>query len=151
MPTADAFTELTIHICGARADGRYPVEISVPGRQPPAGCVDAPPAGLPSSDPTDDSQRLAAWLFADANLKATWAELRGLHPYRRVRLRIDADVPALHRLPWELLPEVDMNGQLCLLAGADRTPFSRYLAGGWDPGAPVVEMPVRILVAIANP
>jgi formylglycine-generating enzyme required for sulfatase activity len=151
MPTADVFTELTIRIYGARADSRYPVEISVPGRQPPAGCVDAPPAGLPSSDPTDDSQRLAAWLFADANLKAAWAELRGLYPYRRVRLRIDTDAPELHRLPWELLQEVDMNGQLCLLAGADRTPFSRYLAGGWEPGAPVVEMPVRILVAIANP
>ena len=37
------------------------------------------------------------------------------------------------------------------LAAAGDTPFSRYLYGGWEPGQPVRQRPVRMLVAIANP
>lgn len=35
------------------------------------------------------------------------------------------------------------------LAAAAATPFSRYLAGKWQPGAPVFRRSLRVLVAIA--
>ena len=151
MTAVETFAEITIRIFPAGPDGRHPVEISAPGRQPPAGIVGPPPTGLPGLDPAADSRRLTDWLFTDANLKAAWAELRGRAPRRRIRLRIDSTAPALHRLPWELLAEVDLGGQPHLLGATDATPFSRYLAGGWEPGAPVMEAPVRMLVAIADP
>ncbi len=37
------------------------------------------------------------------------------------------------------------------LAAMDSTPFSRYLAGPWMPGRPILKRPIRISVAIANP
>jgi hypothetical protein len=37
------------------------------------------------------------------------------------------------------------------LAAAEATPFSRYIAGAWIPGSPILKRPIRILVAVANP
>jgi hypothetical protein len=31
------------------------------------------------------------------------------------------------------------------------TPFSRYLAGPWAPGRPILQKPLRVLVVFANP
>jgi len=45
-------------------------------------------------------------------------------PSGRIRLRLDADAPELHALPWETLrdPASDLD-----LAAADATPFPRFL------------------------
>ncbi len=104
----------------------------------------------PTPTPEEDGRRLFAWLFGDAALRTAWAEVRGAHPQRRIRLRIDAEAPQLHALPWEMMraPEDDTN--LPLAAGSS-TPFSRYLAGPWDPGAAIPRRPIQIAVAVAAP
>ncbi len=61
---------------------------------------------------------------------------------------VSSGVPAaeLHALPWESLQE----GTVTLSAQAD-TPFSRYLPVNPRWSGPVVERPVRLLVAISDP
>ncbi len=144
------YADLEIRILGVQ-DGVYPVEMTLDGEQEygPGKLSAALPPGLPSADPTGDGERLSAWLFADAGLRAAWCEIRGRHPQRRVRLRIDEAAPELHALPWELLRDVD--GEKVQVAAAEATPFSRYIAGKWRPGAAILKRPVRVLVAIANP
>ena len=103
----------------------YPVEITLGGQQEfPRGYLSADILPWTSSgDPVGDGQRLFDALFADNALRSAWAEARGQSPQRRIRLRIDANAPELHALPWELMHEDDT----MLAANAD-TPFSRYLA-----------------------
>ena len=55
------------------------------------------------------------------------------------------------RLPWELIQDCGDGTSPQALAAMEATPFSRYLAGQWIPGSPVLKRPVRILAAIANP
>lgn len=143
--------DLEIRILEQQADG-YPVEITFKGEQEfPRGFLT--PDFLPWSpgaSPTEDGERLFNWLFADDALKLAWAEVRGQQPQRRIRLRIDADVPELHAIPWELLR--DTGGTTPQdMAATTATPFSRYLAGKWQPGSPILKRPIKILVAIANP
>jgi len=38
-----------------------------------------------------------------------------------------------------------------MLAAYVATPFSRYVAGTWQPGSPIMGRPIRILIAIASP
>jgi hypothetical protein len=37
------------------------------------------------------------------------------------------------------------------VATLEATPFSRYIAGSWVPGSPILKRPVRVLVAVASP
>ncbi|MEZ4674001.1 MAG: hypothetical protein R2932_07120 [Caldilineaceae bacterium] len=131
----------------------YPVELTVNHEQEYAGGHLDPGflPWIPTADPTADGQRLFAWLFADAKLKAAWAEVRGRAGQRRMRLRIDADAPELHAIPWELLRE-EFDGEIANdLAATNATPFSRYLAGRWQPGVRSCAVRFGVLVAIANP
>jgi hypothetical protein len=134
--------------------GLHPVEITWSGeREFPPGNLD--PAALlpwvPGASPAEDGRRLAAALFTDPRLRAAWCEARGQSPARRIRLRLDAEAAELHPLPWELLGEPDDEGVDRPLSADPQTPFSRYLAGGWRPGVPVLERPIRVLAAIAAP
>jgi len=153
MMSDTAFADLEIRILAQQADG-YPVELTVNQEQQYArGYL---PAGfLPwqaGASPQEDGERLFGWLTADSRLKSAWAEVRGAQPRRRVRLRIDAAAPELHSVPWEMLREPAADGGLPIdLAASSATPFSRYLAGRWLPGSPVLKRPIKILVAIANP
>ncbi len=109
---------------------------------------------LPQLDlakPGDTGLELFKWLFADPGLSSAWSLLRGQHPLRRIRLRIDDDAPELNVVPWELLREPVDQGAPIDLTAADATPFSRYPAGAWLPGIPVEERSVSILIAVANP
>jgi hypothetical protein len=92
---------------------------------------------MPSASPGEDGQRLFDRLFADDRLKTAGAEVRGSNPQRRVRLRIDAAAPELHTLPRELLRDAAGGDPPQDLAAATATPFSRYLAGRWQPGSPI--------------
>jgi hypothetical protein len=148
---ADA-TDLEIRISGLKSEG-YPVEITVnnqfefgPGYLDP----DFLP-WVPSARPREDGERLFGWLFGDDRLKTAWAEARGQHPERRIRLRIDEDAPELHAIPWELLRDTPEGVPPQDLAAVAATPFSRYLAGRWQPGTPIPQRPIKILVAIASP
>jgi formylglycine-generating enzyme required for sulfatase activity len=146
-----SYADLEIRIL-SRQDEGYPVEITVNNAQEfPRGYLN--PDCLPwvlTADPAQDGERLFQWLFADDALKTAWAEVRSRYPQRRVRLRIDATAPELHAIPWELLR--DAEGVVPQdIAAATATPFSRYLAGTWPPGRPILERPIKILVAIANP
>ena len=146
------FADLEIRIFPLEPDG-YPVELTLNNEQQyQRGHLD--PDSLPTIsgvDPTEEGEQLMAWLLSHEALKSAWAEVRGQQPQRRIRLRIDADVPELHALPWELLRDSGNGAAPQDLAAAAGTPFSRYLAGRWQPGSPVLQRPVRVLVAIANP
>ncbi|MFQ5612792.1 MAG: CHAT domain-containing protein [Anaerolineae bacterium] len=152
MTPISAYADLEIRILGQEEAG-YPVEITVNSEQEyPRGYLSA--QGLPwrrGPNPEQDGRKLFDWLFADDNLKRAWAEVRGQHSRRRIRLRIDASDPELHAIPWELLREEEAGGVPLNLAAAEATPFSRYLAGKWQPGSPILKRPIKTLVAMANP
>ncbi|MEM7028675.1 MAG: CHAT domain-containing protein, partial [Chloroflexota bacterium] len=143
--------DLQIRILELENEG-YPVEITFFGEQEfPRGYLD--PGELPwvaGSSPIEDGERLFEWLFADDQLKTVWAEVRGQRPQRRIRLRIDAEAPELHAIPWELLRD-NSSSTAQDISAATTTPFSRYLAGQWQPGGPILQRPIKILLAIANP
>jgi hypothetical protein len=147
-----AYADVEIRILD-KQDAGYPVEMTLNNEQEfPRGYLE--PDFLPwvaSASPADDGERLFEWLFDDDRLKTAWAEVRGRQPQRRVRLRIDATAPELHAIPWELLREPGDGGASLTMAAAEATPFSRYLAGTWQPGAPILQRPIRMLVVIANP
>ena len=152
MGATVTYADLEIRILERQERG-YPVEITFHGDQEfPRGFLD--PAAQPQIDrtrPQESGVRMFQWLFASSELQAAWAQVRGQHPLRRIRLRIDATAPELHALPWELLQDFGDGSAPQALAAMEATPFSRYLAGQWIPGSPVLKRPVRILVAIANP
>jgi hypothetical protein len=147
-----AYSDLEIRILEKQPEG-YPVEITLNGVQEfPRGFLD--PGFLPfvaTISSFDDGERIFRWLFADEKLGTTWAEIRGSQPLHRIRLRIDAGAPELHALPWELLRDPGDGGTPQDVASSTATPFSRYLAGKWQPGTAILKRPVKVLVAIANP
>lgn len=148
----ETYADLEIRILEERDEG-YPVEMTLNQEQEfGPGYLD--PGFLPwvpTASPDADGQRLFDWLLADDRLKTAWAEVRGSSPQRRVRLRIDAGAPELHAVPWELLRDGGNGSPPQDLAAASATPFSRYLAGRWQPGSPILKRPIRVLVAVASP
>lgn len=150
--SGNTYTDLEIRILEKQELG-YPVEITFNGDQEfPRGFLNATAQPrLDSTSPDESGSRLFQWLFAAPELNAAWAQSRGRHPLRRVRLRIDATAPELHALPWELLRDPGDGSAPQTLAAMEATPFSRYLAGQWLPGGPILKRPIRILVAVANP
>ena len=148
----ETYADLEIRIRRKQDEG-YPVEMRLNNEQEfePAYLDPEFLPWVPSASPGEDGQRLFEWFFADDRLKTAWAEVRGINPQRRVRLRIDAPAPELHALPWELLRDVGNGGAPQDLAAATATPFSRYLAGRWLPGSPILKRPIRMLVAVASP
>ena len=154
MVSQAGYADLEIRVLGRQAQG-YPVEITLNHEQEfPRGHLDPKSLPLPwvaTASVEADGERLFRWLLADDRLKTAWAEVRGLYPQRRVRLRIDATAPELHALPWELLRDPGDGGVPQDLVATVATPFSRYLSGKWNPGSPILQRPIKILVAIANP
>ncbi|MBN2389860.1 MAG: SUMF1/EgtB/PvdO family nonheme iron enzyme [Anaerolineae bacterium] len=146
------YADLVIRIL-ERQDKGYPVEITVDGRQEfQRGYLDADFLPWVASVKAHvDGERLFNWFFADELLRNAWYEIRGRYPDRRIRLRIDASAPELHTIPWESLRDPGNESVPQDLAAAVATPFSRYLANKWSPGAPLQRRPIKILVAIANP
>ena len=154
MVSQNTYADLEIRILELQAQG-YPVEITLNhGQEFPCGYLIPQSLPLPwvgTASVEADGERLFRWLLSDDRLKTAWAEVRGRCPQRRVRLRIDASAPELHTLPWELLRDPGEGTIPQDLAAADATPFSRYLAGQWQPGAPILKRPIKVLLAIANP
>jgi hypothetical protein len=154
MYSQAVYADLEIRILERQPQG-YPVEITLNQEQQfPRGTLDPKSLPLPwvaTAVAEADGERLFRWLLADDRLKTAWAEVRGRCPERRVRLRIDASAPELHTLPWELLRDPGEGSIPQDLSASVATPFSRYLAGKWNPGSPILQRPIKILVAIANP
>ena len=146
------FADLEVRILPRREAG-YPVEITFSGElEFPAGELDAAVLPwVPGVSAREDGERLFGLLFGDPRLQAAWNEARGHSPARRIRLRVDAEAPELHTVPWELLAEHRPGEPAQQLAATAGTPFSRYLAGAWRHGRAVIERPLRLLVAIAAP
>lgn len=147
-----AYADLEIRILERQEEG-YPVEITFSGEQEfPRGYLkpDIIP-WIPTTSSVDDGERLFDLLFADDQLKSAWAEVRGQNPLRRIRFRIDASAPELHAIPWELLRDVSPGKAPQTLAADTTTPFSRYLAGQWRHGHPILTRPIKLLMALANP
>ncbi len=149
---ASEYADVEIRILPLEAEG-YPVEITFSGEQEfPRGYLD--PALLPwkrKVSAAAEGEELFERLFRDRELQQAWTEARGQSRLRRLRLRIDDDAPQLHTLPWEALRNAAPGSPPEDLAADAETPFSRYLAGRWRPGRPVLERPIRILAAIADP
>ncbi len=149
---SNSYTDLEIRILKRQEDG-YPVDITLNNSQEfPQGYLN--PEILPwvaSYSPTEDGERLFAWLLADDRLQQAWVEIRGQSPLRRIRLRLDAAAPELHTLPWELLRDTGPGLTPQTLAADAATPFSRYLAGQWRSPSPILKRPLKLLVALANP
>jgi hypothetical protein len=144
------FLDLEIRIA-PRQDDAYPVEIALGSGQEFSGRLAA--SILPwisSGDSAADGRNLFQALFTDRALRTAWAEARGQSPQRRIRLRIAADAPELHAIPWELLCPDDAVSNAALFADAD-TPFSRYLAVSKPWGSAVEERPIRVLAFISSP
>lgn len=152
MTPIPAFADLEIRLFARTAQG-YPIELTLdshlrygPGHLSP----DFLP-WTPRGDPVEDGAALFAWLMGDSSVVAAWTEARSRQPQRRIRLVIAKDAPELHALPWELLVETRADHVPVALAAAAATPFSRYFAGAWQPGRPVLARPIRVLAAIASP
>ncbi len=146
------YADLEIRIL--RTDGSgYPVEITFNGDlEFPRGVLSANlPVLTAGTASFQDGETVFKWLFADNALKTAWANARGLRPQRRIRLRIDEGAPELHRIPWELLRDMGEGGVPLDVAALEATPFSRYIAGSWVPGSPILKRPIRVLVAVASP
>ncbi len=134
-------TDLEIRIFRREEQG-YPVEMTLGGQQEfPRGYM---PADIATG--VADGRALYDALLADAALRGAWGQARGSAPQRRIRLRIDADAPELHALPWELVEEESI-----FLAADAATPFSRYLAVSSPWGQAIERRPIRVLAVIANP
>lgn len=145
-----AFADVELRISKQEPLG-YRVALTVNWQQEFAGVIADPGTlRLDPDRPDELPVQLFRALFADPSLAGAWQKVQGAYPQRRIRVRIDEDVPELHALPWELMREPQAP-VACDLAASVQTPMSRYVAGGWKPGAPIVTRPVRILVAIADP
>lgn len=139
------YADLEIRIHG-KLKGAYEVEFTCEGREFPVGRL------LASKQPKNpDGEALFDWLNSDENLKLAWAEIQGSHRKRRIRLRIDRDAPELHLLPWESIRDTRDPRNPLDFAAMETTPFSRYIAGSWDPGAPLKQDPLKVLVVISSP
>ncbi len=153
------FTTLSTHYADLESrileqqDEGYPVEITFSGEQEfPRGFLTSDILSwTPGYSPEEGGERLFQYLFADDQLKTAWAGVRGQNPLRRIRLRIDASAPELHAIPWELLREAAPGLTPQSIAAETSSPFSRYLAGQWRPGHPILSRPIKMLVAFANP
>jgi hypothetical protein len=146
------YADLEIRILKKDGAG-YPVEITFNGDlEFPRGVLSGDlPILTAGSASGQDGEKVFQWLFADDALKTAWANARGQKPQRRIRLRIDQGAPELHRIPWELLRDMGEGGVPLDVAALEATPFSRYIAGSWVPGSPILKRPVRVLVAVASP
>jgi hypothetical protein len=145
------YADLEIYIMPKTAKG-YPVQIRNEGREFPKGYLSPEiETWLVSKNPERDGEQLYQMLLADGALRDAWVESRGRNANRRIRFRIDEDAPELHTLPWEILREKTVGVITKTVAADSRTPFSRYLAGPWEPGQAVRARPLKILVAVANP
>jgi hypothetical protein len=146
------YADLEIRILKKEGNG-YPVEITFNGDlEFPRGKLSADlPTLTAGSASAQDGELVFRWLFSDDALKTAWANARGLRPQRRIRLRIDEGAPELHQIPWELLRDTGEGGVALDVAALEATPFSRYIAGPWVPGSPILKRPVRVLVAVASP
>ena len=109
------------------------------------------PQAAPEDDNNKSGEQLFAWLLSDEPIRFAWEQVRHEYPNCRIRLRIDAEAPQLHTLCWERIHETPPDGTAIYLAATVTTPFSRYLAGTWQPGNPIQRWPIRILVAISSP
>lgn len=148
----ETYADLEVRILERQPAG-YPVELTLNREREFGPGLLAPDLlpWVPSLSPAADGERLFRSLLADPRLLAAWAEIRGLYPCRRIRLRIDQKAPELQAVPWELLREPATDGPPLHLAASNATPFSRYLAGRWQPGSPILRRPIRMLAALASP
>lgn len=114
-----------------------------------------------AADRVGSGKALFQLLLGHATIRDAWAQVKGMYPRRRVRLRVDFAAPELNAIPWELMVEHAVaHGQeeraseaarTKQLAAAADTPFLRYQADQHPLAPPLMDRPIRILVAIANP
>src|SRR5258708_7907110 len=109
MLSSTAYADLEVRILSrvAGAKPEYEVELTLDQARWRHGAADFD--GLQPWDPTgpeareEYARRIFERLFPEGELKTAWDSFAGENPLRRIRLRIDADLPQLHLVQWELL------------------------------------------------
>ena len=124
------YADLEIRIQAKTKQG-YPVEMILNGSQQfQGGYLPAEiTPWVPSASPEKDGQRLFEAIFSNETLRRDWERIRGQTKQSRIRLRLDANTPELHTIPWELLQDTNVEGKPQPIAANGATPFSRYLTG----------------------
>ncbi|MCA9988501.1 MAG: CHAT domain-containing protein, partial [Anaerolineales bacterium] len=150
MASVPSFADVEIQILPIETAG-YPVRIRLNHEQEFASAFLTPTPWQPGLTTMENGQKLHNWFFTDEGLRRAWAEIRGQCPERRLRWHIDAGASELQSVPWELLLDDTATGETRFMAASSATPFSRYLASSGRPGGPILQRPIKMLVAIANP
>jgi hypothetical protein len=159
MLSSTAHADLELRILGRMppdpsGTSLYRIELTLDHAQEYSGLADlddlAPWDAITNETKEEYGARLFDRLLPEGDLRDAWNRMSGQSPLRRIRLRIDPDLPALHMIQWELLrlPDGVPGADLAIRTA---TPFSRYLPQQSQPGTPILARPVRVLVAIANP
>lgn len=130
-------------------------------------------------DPSGAGKALFNLLLGNETIRGAWSQVKGMYPRHRVRLRVDFAAPELNAIPWELMIDHVSSGGMGIggmgsgtvdsgtanrgvpqqatavganqLAATAATPFVRYQAEKHPIIEPLVERPIKMLVAIANP
>lgn len=131
-------------------DGGHVVALQIGEREFPVGPLGRDGLSTETGD-AEAGARLFAALIEDPRVRSAWDVAAGLHPRRRVRLRLDEAAPELHTLPWEALRDDSPMATTRALAADRDTPFSRHVACAWEPLGATDERPLRVLTAVAAP
>jgi hypothetical protein len=158
MNKIQSYSDVEIRILEQMDEG-YPVEITLNGEKefsrshidPDQLALVADIAGADDTSASEVGDLVFDCLAADPTFLRNWSEIRGATEMRRLRLRLDSSAPELHLIPWELIRDTSSEQIAHHIAASTATPFSRYLAGTWQPGNPVLKRPIRMLLAIAAP
>ncbi len=133
------YADLEIRILKCEDSG-YPVELTLNHE------VHYERGWLSANLPSGNTSSLQSWFFADPNFKTSWTKAMAQFPRCRLRLRMDAESPELHALPWELL-----SNDKTFFAADATTPFSRYWLTDVPLDEPLSVHPLKVLVVISNP
>lgn len=128
------------------------VEIRLGEREFPVGTLATGlVAAVTEVGPEAQGARLFTCFTADEHVRTAWNLAAAIAPRRRIRLRIDDDVPALHTLPWEAMRDDSPTASVREPAAARDTPFSRLVPSTREPLPRIDDGPLRVLTAVAAP
>ena len=157
---ADAYTDLLMRIFSFDEQSKYyPVEAELDdGSRFTDGQFKLDRQALLTQElnPEAYGQTLFNALFpAGGDIRRAYDKATGIAEAKtggrlRVRLWVDDDAVELHAIPWERIYHLH-KGRPVPLGASTLTPFSRYTSLEIREPLPIIETPIRMLVAVSNP